>query len=260
MNYNPLKMKNVVFLLIIFSTFNLFSQDFELRKTPPINSKIIYLDGTSEEGMLWMANSAFNPRLKTDKNWKSRKLDYKTIDKIITNPEAENERIFQYLNHNYSKYKIFVELIYEDVLSIYIGSNDSDDLFYSDINRQSMGELMAQMRFEGVNYSQKLKLSDTIELPYGKKLIRPYRYTYYYGLNSGMATGVTPTYHYYLLKDSTLLKVEKTKRFLKKSKEYFQDCPAIITDLEQNIISLKKLDVFIEYYKDICGLENTIKN
>ncbi len=114
----------------MFSTVRMFSQDFELRVTPTIESEIIYKDGTSEKGMLWLA-STFKPRLKSDKKGRDKKVDYKKIDKIITNPRTENKRTFQYLHHNYNKFKIFVELIYTDQISIYIASkNNGSDLFY----------------------------------------------------------------------------------------------------------------------------------
>jgi len=249
-------MRRNIFLFIVFlSLFNCFSKDFELRKTPFIKSNIIYKDGTSEKGLLRIASSVFKPRLQKEKGEKSIKLDYNSIDKIITNPETENERVFQYLHHNYSKFKIFVELIYTDVLSIYISSTDADDLFYSDFDRQSIGEMMNQARFEGRSqFSSRLKSSDTLRLPNGKIMTLPIKYSYYNGLSFGVAFGKTPALNYYLLKqgDTQLYRVEKNKRFLKKAKDIFNDCPILINDLEQKKITLKDLPRFIEYYKDIC--------
>lgn len=248
--------KNILLLILICSLSNCFSQDYELRKTPFLKSKIVYNDGSSEKGLLRMASSGFSPRLKKTEGEKERKIDYKNIDTIITNPETEKERVFQYVAHNYNKFKIFVELIYSDALSIYINLTDTDDLFYSDFDRQNIGEMMAQARFEGqLLFNRRLKTSDTIRLPNGKLLTLPMRYTYYYDLNYGVAIGKTPKLTYYLLKegDTKLYKVEKNKRFLKKAKDLLHDCPALVSELEQKKIDLDNLAKFIEYYKEICS-------
>ena len=211
-------MKLFLFFLLSINISTAYAQDFELRITPFIESKIIYKDSTSEEGFLRLASSVFNLRMKKTESDKERKIDYEKVQKIVTNPDTENERIFQYLNHNYNKFKIFAELIYSDILSIYISSTDADDLFYSDFDRQSIREIMAQARFEGNNgFINRLKKSDTLKLPYGKKLALPIRYSYYYNYSHGLASGVSPALRYYLLKDETpeLLRVEKIKDFSK---------------------------------------------
>lgn len=254
-------MKKLILLLVFIISFsNSFSQDYELRITPFQKSKIVYADGTSEQGLLRLASSAFSPRFKKTEGDKERKIDYKFIDTIITNPGTENERVFQYLEHNYNKFKIFVELIYTDALSIYISLTDSDKLFYSDFDRQSIREMMAQARFElnsifnHRHTHHRLKTSDTIDLPNGKRLILPLRYSYYYGLNHSVAIGSTPKLTYYLLKEgnSRLYKVERKKRFLKRAKDMLDDCPAVISELEQSKINLNDLPKFIEYYKALC--------
>lgn len=231
-----------------------FSQDFEARQTPTIESKIIYKDGTTEIGMLWLASSAFRPRIKKEKKSGSRKIDFKKVDKIITNPDSENQRVFQYLNHNNGKFKLFVELIYLDEISIYIGSeNNGTDLFYSEYDRETMSEKFSRMKFDKIG-TKTMKNSDTLELPNGKKMPVPIRYSYYYGSSFSMASANSPVFQYYILKkgEDKLALVEKNKRFLKKSKEYFKSCPAIIEDLEQEKIFLSELPTFIEYYKAIC--------
>lgn len=251
--------RSITLILILFIFSNSFSQDYELRVTPFIKCKIIYKDSTSESGFLRFPISVFKPSLKSEEGEKTRNIDYELIDKIISNPETENERTFQYLNHNYNKFKIFVELIYDDIISIYINSTDSDDLFYSDFDRQSIGEMMAQARFERkLDFNERLKSSDSLSLPNGKKISLPMRYSYYYGLNYGVAFGSTPKFNYYILKEGNpkLYKVEKNKRFLKKAKDFISDCPIIINDLEENKINLFDLPSFIEYYKDVCKLEN----
>ncbi|MFI1770236.1 hypothetical protein [Thalassobellus citreus] len=245
-------------ILIVFLTFKGFSQDFELRATPSIESEIIYNNGTTEKGMLWLASSAFSPRMENENKGGSKKIDYKKIDKIITNPDSENKRVFQYLHNNYNKFKIFVELIYTDKICIYIASkNNGTDLFYSDFDRETIREKLLKMKFENRTISGKLKNSDTLELPNGKKIVTPIRYSYYYGLNFGSAYGNSTSFQYYIQKEGSpkLMKVERNKRFLKKSKEYFTSCPSLIEDLEQNKITLSDLPTFIEYYKEKCGVE-----
>lgn len=247
--------RNIILILTFFICSNSFSQDYELRATPYVKCKIVYKDGTSEKGFLRLASSAFSPQFKKEENEKSIKIDFDVIDKIISNPGTENERIFQYLNHNYSKFKIFVELIYRDALSIYISSTDSDDLFYSDFDRQNMSEMMAQAKFEGIsNFTKRLKISDTLNLPNGKKIMLPLRYSYFYNLNYAEASGKTPILNYYLFKkgNKKLFKVEKNKRFLKNSKDIIDDCPIILADLEDDKINIFDLPRFIEYYKDTC--------
>ncbi|WP_207489323.1 hypothetical protein, partial [Aequorivita soesokkakensis] len=210
-----------------------------------------------------LASSAFSPQFKKEENEKSRKIDFELIDKIVSNPETENERIFQYLNHNHNKFKIFVELIYNDVLSIYINSTDSDDLFYSDFDRQNIREMMAQAKFEGrSDFTKRLKLSDTLNLPNGKKIALPMRYSYYYGLDYGVAHGITPKLNYYLLKEGStkLYKVEKNKRFIKNAEEIINNCPIILKDLQNNQVNIFDLPNFIEYYKDVCQTENSFEN
>ncbi|MGO3183180.1 MAG: hypothetical protein ACTIJ9_10140 [Aequorivita sp.] len=255
--------RNLVIIFTLFFYSISFSQDYELRVTPFVKSKIIYKDGTSENGYLGFPVSVFKPKLKPEEGEKARNIDYALIEKIISNPETENERTFQYLNHNYNKFKIFVELIYEDVLSIYINSTDSDDLFYSDFDRQSIGEMMGQARFEGRSgFTKRLKISDTLNLPNGKTIALPMRYSYYYGLNYGVAFGSTPKLNYYILKEGNtkLYKVEKNKRFLKKAKDLMSDCPIILNDLEQNKLNIFDLPNFIEYYKEVCEFKNIDEN
>ena len=244
-------MRLTLSIILFFYLSKGFAQDFELRITPFIESKIVYKDSTSEEGLLRLASSIFKLRLKKTKKDKERKIDYKKVERIITNPNTENERVFQYLNHNYNKFKIFAELIYSDVLSIYVSSSDDDDLFYSDFNRQTLFELMSQARFtDNTDFMNRLKKADTIELPNGKKLPLPIRYTYYYGV----AFGASPTINYYLLKEGSnkLLRVEKAKRFIKKSQDVFDNCPELIDDLNQKKVTLGDLPTFIEYYKVKC--------
>ncbi len=117
---NQTSMRPFIFFILFSFLSKGFAQDFELRITPFIESKIIYKDSTSEVGLLRLASSVFKLRFKKNENDKERKIDYEKVNKIITNPETENQRTFQYLNHNYNKFKIFTELIYSDVLSIYI--------------------------------------------------------------------------------------------------------------------------------------------
>src|SRR5690606_29664319 len=233
--------QNFILIFAFLIGSNCFSQDYELRTTPYVKCEIFYKDRSSEKGFLRLASSAFSPHFKKEENGKSKKIDFELIDKIVSNPETENERIFQYLNHNYNKFKIFVELIYDDVLSIYISSTDSDDLFYSDFDRQNIREMMAQAKFEGKSgFTKRLKSSDTLNLPNGKKISLPMRYSYYYGLDYGVAFGTTPKLNYYLLKEGNtkLYKVEKNKRFLKNANEIIGECPVILNDLQNNAINI----------------------
>lgn len=255
--------KSLLTILILFSYSICFSQDYELRVTPYVNCKIIYKDSTYQKGLLRLASSAFKPQFKNDENDKPMKIDYELIDRIYSNPDTENERIFQYLNHNYSKFKIFVELIYDDVFQIFISSSDSDNLFYSDFDRQSIGEMMAQARFErNLEFNERLKTSDTITLPNGKNIILPMRYSYYYGLEYGVVFGNTPTLKYYISKfgNNKIFKVERNKRFLKKAKDFISDCPIIKKQLEEKNILVSDIPKFIEYYKDVCDLGNSSEN
>lgn len=255
--------KKLTLLLIILCLSNIHSQDFELRTTPFIKSKILFKDGSSKDGLLRLASSVFKLRFKEKKDDKESKIDYELVEKIITNPNTENERTFQYLNHNYSRFKIFTELISQDFLSIYISLSDADELFYSDFDRQSIPEMMAQARFNNrTAHFNRLKSSDTLELPNGKKIALPIRYTYYYNLSYGSASGVSPTLSYHLLKhgDSVLYKSEKNKRFLKKASPLIENCPDIQLDLEENKITLGNLPMFIEYYKMTCGIEEKLNN
>ncbi len=256
-------MKNIILTFVVLVSSNCYAQDFELRVTPYVKCKIVYKDSTSEKGFLRFASSAFSPQLKKEENEKSIKLDFELIDKIISNPETENERVFQYLNHNYNKFKIFVELIYKDVLSIYISSTDPDDLFYSDFDRQSIQEMMAQSKFEAYSgLTKRLKISDTLNLPNGKKITLPMRYSYYYNLDYGVASGMTPILNYYLLKEGSnkLYKVERNKRFIKKADGIVSECLNILNDLEKNKINIFDLPNFIEYYKIACNPEINTNN
>ena len=115
--------------------------------------------------------------------------------------------------------------------------------------------MMAQARFDNrTGHFNRLKSSDTLELPNGKKMALPIRYSNYYNLSYGSASGVSTTLSYYLLKhgDSVLYKSEKNKRFLKKAGPLIENCPDIQLDLEQDKLTLGNLPSFIEYYKLTC--------
>ena len=252
----------LISFIILISFSNCFSQDFELRVTPFIKSKIIYKDSTINIGLIRMAGSVFKPRFKKEEKVKERKIDYELIEKIIIYPETDKERVFQYLNNNYNKFEIFVELIYTDVISIFINLSDPDDLFYSDFNRQSISEALNQTRFENSTwFKTKLKKSDTLHLPNGEKITLPIRYTYYRGLSYGAAFGTAPKFNYYLLKDGNpkLYRVEKNKRFLKNAEELIKDCPIILKDIKEDKIIVSDIPSFIEYYKEVC-LDNKFEN
>jgi len=227
---------------MIFSTFNVFSQDLELRKTPKIEGKIVYTDSTIEIGKVWLANSAFKPRLKIDEDKKSKKVDYKKIDKIIIYPESNKERVFQYLHNNYNKFEIFAELVYKDDINIYVASkNNGTDLFYSEIDRETINEKFIKTNSENFNPSLN-NTPNSLGMPYEEEMVI---YSSY--LNS-------PSFQFYIQKNDNpkLMRVEKNKKFLKKSEGFFSDCPNIINDLKEDKIQIKDLPEFIEHYKKVC--------
>lgn len=250
--------KNIFLLLFFIGCVKCFSQDFELMATPSQNSKVIYKDGSSEIGILRMASSVFDPRIKQRKGEKERKIDFKTIDRIITNPETEQERIFQYLNHNYNRFKIFVELVYIDVLSIYVGLDNPLDLFYSNYDRQSAGEKMNRARRNSGLYhpvsERRAKVVDTLHFSNNKSIAVPLGHSDYYDLGFLIIIEKNLRPRYYLLKEGNtkIYKTDRNKRFLKKAKEFIEGCSTLINDLEQENIDLKDIPRFIEYYKDIC--------
>ncbi len=241
-------MKNIFLFLLIVSLTKGFPQDSQLRGTPTVKSKIIYKDGSSETGFLWLASSEFHPRLNKDKKGKSKKIDYKKIEIIVTNPDSTNSRTFQYLNHNYNKFKIFVELIYKDDISIYVASKgNGTDLFYSEFDRETTREKMA--RINSTTQSPTLN-NNYYTLPNGKSISIPARNS---NLND-LSNVYGASFQRYILRknSSVLLKVEINKWFIKKSKDYFKDCPKLIEDLEQKKITVSNLSKFIKYYKNLC--------
>ena len=254
--------KKITLLLIILFCNTSFSQNFELRQTPYLESKLVYNDESFENGLLRFASSIFDPRIKSKIKGKERKIDYEKIDRIITNPETKSERIFQYKNYNYSKFKIFTELVYSDKLSIYISLNEPLNLFYSNYDRETFSEYINQVRKEraidevnnlqGLDYGTREKKTDTLYLPSGKKVELPASYDYVDNLESTL--GLNQKFNFFLLKegDSTIYRVEKNKRFLKKAKKMLGDCPRLIEDLELEKIIVEELATFIEYYKNVC--------
>lgn len=255
--------KNLI-LLTLLSFTNIFSQNFELRATPFLKSNLIYNDKTSEKGLLRLASSVFDLRFKLEMKDKEIKIDFKKVDKIIINPETKRERIFQFKNHNYGKFKIFTELVYSDLLSIYISLNEPMNLFYSNFDRETISEMVNQARTEKdidniyyrdrLGFAERLKKTDTLNLPNGKKIKLPSSYGYVNGLSITGAFGINTKFTYYLLKqgDPLLYRVEKNKRYLKKARNMLDDCPCIIRDLEQKKIMVEDLARYIEYYKDVC--------
>ncbi|MFS4482080.1 hypothetical protein ACKGJY_03625 [Hyunsoonleella sp. 2307UL5-6] len=243
-------MNKITFFLLAIITFKSYSQHLPLRGTPAIKSKIIYKNGSSDIGFLWLASSEFYPRLKKEKKGKSKKINYKEIDLIITNPDSTNSRTFQYLNHNYNKFKIFVELIYKDNISIYVASKrNGSDLFYSDYDRETTREKLSKTN---LNYSatKPVNTSQNHVLSNGNSITVSPRYS---DLSSFSKAYNLIVQHYILKENSTtLIKVENNKRFLKKSKDYFKDCPELINDLELKKINLSNLVKFINHYNKTC--------
>ena len=250
--------KKTILFLLIFNVYNCHSQDFELRITPSLESKIIYKDGTSEDGFLRLASSVFDLRLRDSEKGKEHKIDYKLIDRIIVGSPKKGQRIFQYRNNNYNKFKIFVELIYVDLLSIYVTSSNTVDLFYSDFDRLNAAEMMDEARSDAnldfISIKRRYKIADTLNLPNNKTLILPIGYSYYNNIKIAIFFGEVSTLKYYLsIKGNPkLYKVEKNKRFLKKAGDLVGDCKVLIRDLEQNNIDVEDLPRFIEYFKDVC--------
>lgn len=225
-----------------------FGQNLELRISPKIESAIVYKDGTKEKGLVRMNNSVFDIRFKEFHEDDEKKVDFENVEKIITNPDSTNTRVFQYLDNYKHRFKMFVELIHKDKISIYINSSNELSLFYSDFDLRSAREWMNDIR---TNYS--VPFERQFELPNGQIINLPNSYSYFYeekAFRNENSIGVD----YYLAKeDQILIPVEKRKRFTKKYLKYFSECPDLVKAYKNEEISLENLPVFIEFYKETCN-------
>ena len=212
-------MKKLILILFILFFTKTFSQNLHLRSSPKIESEIIFKDGSKEKGLVRMSSSVFDIRFRESPEADERKVDFEKVEKIITHPDSINTRVFQYLDNYKHRYKMFVELVEKDKISIYINSPSELELFYSDFDLRSAEELRSDIRTKNI-FSIKI--------------------------------GKGPDF--YLAKDDQILiPVEKRRKFTKKYLEYFSDCPELVLAYKNEEISLKDLSVFIEFYKENCN-------
>ena len=247
-------MKNKLLLIFLFFNILVFAQDYELRITPYLESEIIFKDGTSIKGLVKLNNSAFEVKYKKSVDEKSIKIDYKNIDKLITNPETENTRTFQYLKNHENKFLKFVELVYSDEISVYISIKDRVNHFYSDFDRSTIKEKMDEMRY--FHYDRrKLNKVDSINLPNGEVMVIPMRYNYLFESNYAFAEMKIVIIHYYLLLEGEvkLIPVVSYKKFKKKYLNLFEGCPLFVENFKEKEIELNDLPKFIESYKNLCS-------
>lgn len=247
--------KSVILFLFFMGSNVVFSQDFELRKTPFVPIQIIFKDSTQKIGLLRLASSVYDLRFKKDQESKESKINHNDVDSLIAHSGTDHMRIFQYMHQNQSKFRVFVELVYSDSISIYMSSSDSDDLFYADIDRQTINEAIIQSKYEGVLKSPEMR-KDSITLPNGEKMYNPKKIQL---INSryNLYSISSNSHRNYLRigKNPMLIAVENKKDFIKNAGTYFSKCPQILEALEQDTISLKDLKGFIEFYKMNCALD-----
>lgn len=265
-------MRKLLFLAIILLTIKSYGQDFELRKTPYVRSIIVYKNGETKLGFLKMNDSAFDPRFKISESEKAQKIDIDEIDIIITDPFEETPRIFQYLDNDQNRFKMFVELVYKDEISIYLRLSNDLNLFYSEFDRTTGMEMMNAMRRWGnparislsngrvemspssisspiVNPS----LTQTNVLPDGREIEIPGGFSGFYGFNNSFVPKLSGV-GYYLFKapENKLITIRSHKKFIKKSMSYFEDCPEFVEAFKHEEITLNDLIAFIEVYKSTC--------
>jgi len=253
-NINLLSMKRIfLFSVFLFSSLFINAQDFELRITPYLNSEIVLKNGDTLKGLVKFNNSAFDVRFKPSEDAKKIKVDFKEIEKLITNPNSENARIFQYLENYKNKFIKFVELVYSDEVKIYIELKDRVSHFYSDFDRTSINEALTAARFNNQQFNSGSLYS--INLYNGKQIKLPVRYSYFY--ESGYLYSVSSSmkiYYYVLLEDDPkLIPVTSYKSFKKKYLPYFNDCPLFVEKFSEKELDLRDLPQFIESYKEICN-------
>jgi hypothetical protein len=249
-----------VFLFFIFLISSLFinAQDYELRITPYLKSEIVLKNGDTLKGLVKFNNSAFDVRFKLSEDAKRIKVDYKEIEKLITNPNSENERTFQYLENYKNKFLKFVELVYSDELKIYIELKDRVTHFYSDFDRTSINEALTAARFNNQqfkNFPISSNQFDSINLYNGKQIKLPVRYSYFYesGYSYSISSSMKVYYYVLLVDDPKLIPITSYKDFKKKYLQYFNDCPLFVEKFGEEEIDLRDLPQFIESYKEICN-------
>ncbi|WPY97640.1 hypothetical protein [Christiangramia sp. OXR-203] len=212
-------MKKLILASFILFFTKTFGQNLQLRNSPKIESEIVFKDGTKEKGLVRMSSSVFDIRFRETPESDERKVDFEKVEKIITHPDSTNARVFQYLDNYKHRYKMFVELVEEDILSVYINSPNELELFYSDFDLRSAEELRRDVRTENSFY---IKIGKTQDLYLAKE-------------------------------DQILIPVEKRRKFTKKYLEHFSDCPELVQAYKNEEISLENLSDFIDFYKETCN-------
>lgn len=242
------QMKNILIICLVFFTSKSVSQNYELRSSPYLESEITYKDGSREKGLIRLANSVFDIRFKADAKEKEKKVSYKDIEQIITNPDSTNTRIFEYRETYKNKFRTFVELIHQDEINIYLGAVDGTKLFYSGLDIRSAREAMGTDRIQ--KSEQHLKLSN------GLKILLPFEYQYDdYDTRSTMPFKKGEFEAYLGIAGKKLIPVEPRKRFSKKYLQYFSECPQFSKRYETGEIELENLPGVITAYGTLCRVE-----
>ncbi len=243
-------MKNKFFILLFFSIFYIYAQP-EMRINPYVKGELHYKDTTYEKGFIRL-DSDYRIRFKlNEKDKKSKKIKYKTIQKIVSYDDYSGEREFYYKLTSESKFPLLVELIIADSLSLYIKYPKTIDLFYSNYDRTT---LLEQMR------NEKIELND--KLPPTKKIISVKKSgepVYQYAENTPYIEFTITKLDYFVgKKNEEKLQLINSESFLYKNfrktlSSYFHDCHVLVEKIQNKEFKKRDILEIVEFYNENCN-------
>jgi len=241
-------MKSFFLFLVSFFYFSnaVFSQGAELRITPYIKAKVIYKDGDTINGYVRMASSAFKIQFKDSlKQKKSQKVDYKNVSRIITNKDNSIQREFYYKKTDLNRFAHFVELIYNDSIKVFIKSGGDLDLFYSEFDRRTMGELMEDEKLREPN-----RFYYKTDPGFNSRMVQFQNISAYVDIRINKIS--------YFLKNNKqdeLILVHQNlfgEKFKKAGADYFKDCPSLSEKIQNKDYIISDLPIIIQEFKEKC--------
>lgn len=237
----------VIFLLITTSCL----AQLELRNNPYLNGEMILKNGEIKNGFIQLNGSAFDIKFKEIENQKKPdKIDYKSIEKIIINSNLSTRREFYYKKTDADKFFKFVELIYSNVIEVYIHSEDNLSLFYSGVDRSNVSDWLNHERQESSKINSEINRLNDLKNGTSNSIPSNYKPISYQKIKENIFN--TKNIKYLLLnKKSDILNfINSSKKLNEFAYINFIDCPELISKIENKELIKDDIVEIVDFFSN----------